>query len=36
MFRSRPEDEATRRIDGYNYVGEHPEKMLAWFRKYMG
>ncbi|OGM42803.1 hypothetical protein ABOM_008986 [Aspergillus bombycis] len=25
----------TRRFDGYNDFGEHPEKMLEWFNKYM-
>ncbi|MFC3613645.1 alpha/beta hydrolase family protein [Lutimaribacter marinistellae] len=25
----------TRRFDGYNYFGEHPEQMIAWFDKYM-
>ena len=25
----------TRRFDGYNYFGEHPEQMLEWFDKYM-
>ncbi|SCU82092.1 LAMI_0B08900g1_1 [Lachancea mirantina] len=25
----------TRRFDGYNYFGEHPEEMLAWYAKYM-
>ena len=25
----------TRRFDGYNYFGQHPEKMLDWFAKYM-
>ncbi|RAH50702.1 alpha/beta hydrolase [Aspergillus brunneoviolaceus CBS 621.78] len=25
----------TRRFDGYNYFGEHPERMLQWFNKYM-
>ncbi|PYI15630.1 alpha/beta-hydrolase [Aspergillus violaceofuscus CBS 115571] len=25
----------TRRFDGYNYFGEHPERMLGWFDKYM-
>lgn len=25
----------TRRFDGYNYFGEHPEEMLGWFKKYM-
>jgi hypothetical protein len=24
----------TRRFDGYNYFGQHPEKMLAWFATY--
>jgi hypothetical protein len=26
----------TRRFDGYNYFGENPDKMLAWYAKYMG
>lgn len=26
----------TRRFDGYNYFGEHPERMTAWFNKYLG
>jgi uncharacterized protein len=26
----------TRRFDGYNYFGEHPELMLEWFDKHMG
>ena len=26
----------TRRFDGYNYVGEHPEPMLDWFQTHMG
>lgn len=25
----------SRRFDGYNYFGEHPEKELKWFDKYM-
>jgi pimeloyl-ACP methyl ester carboxylesterase len=25
-----------RRFDGYNYFGQHPERMLEWFNKYMG
>lgn len=25
----------TRRFDGYNYFGEHPEPMIEWFDKYM-
>ena len=25
----------SRRFDGYNYFGNHPEKMIAWFDKYM-
>jgi len=25
----------TRRFDGYNYFGNHPEKMLAFFERYM-
>lgn len=25
----------TRRFDGYNYAGQHPELMLEWFDKYM-
>ncbi|KAL2818949.1 hypothetical protein BJX63DRAFT_48580 [Aspergillus granulosus] len=25
----------TRRFDGYNYFGEHPEQMLRWFKKYV-
>ncbi|GLP94741.1 alpha/beta hydrolase family protein [Paraferrimonas sedimenticola] len=25
----------TRRFDGYNYFGEHPEMMLEWFGKYL-
>lgn len=24
-----------RRFDGYNYFGEHPERMIGWFDKYM-
>lgn len=24
-----------RRFDGYNYFGQNPERMLAWFNKYM-
>jgi len=24
-----------RRFDEYNYFGQHPEKMLAWFSNYM-
>ncbi len=28
-------ERTTRRFDGYNYFGQHPEKMLAWFAKYM-
>lgn len=23
-----------RRFDGYNYFGEHPERLVAWFDKY--
>jgi len=26
----------TRRFDGYNYAGQHPELMLEWFAKYIG
>ncbi|MBY6144781.1 alpha/beta hydrolase [Mameliella alba] len=26
----------TRRFDGYNYFGQHPDRMLAWFDRYMG
>lgn len=26
----------TRRFDGYNYFGQHPERMLAWFNAYVG
>jgi len=26
----------TRRFDGYNYFGQHPEKILARFAKYTG
>lgn len=26
----------TRRFDGYNYFGNHPEKMLSFFARYMG
>ncbi|WOR15246.1 alpha/beta hydrolase [Hyphomonas sp. FCG-A18] len=26
----------SRRFDGYNYFGQNPERMLAWFGKYMG
>lgn len=29
-------DGTSRRFDGYNYFGTHPERMLAWFDKYMG
>ena len=25
----------TKRFDGYNYFGEHPEMMIEWFDKYM-
>lgn len=25
----------SRRFDGYNYFGQNPEKMIAWFDKYM-
>ncbi|KAL4872182.1 hypothetical protein BDV12DRAFT_193628 [Aspergillus spectabilis] len=25
----------TRRFDGYNYFGEHPERMLGWFKKFL-
>lgn len=25
----------TRRFDGYNYFGDHPEQMLEWYDKYM-
>jgi len=25
----------TRRFDGYNYFGQTPERMIAWFNKYM-
>lgn len=25
----------TRRFDGYNYFGEHPDRMLEWYAKYM-
>jgi pimeloyl-ACP methyl ester carboxylesterase len=28
-------DGTTRRWDGYTYFSRHPEKMLAWFEKYM-
>lgn len=28
--------ETTRRFDVYNYFGDHLEKMLEWFGKYMG
>jgi len=38
--RAKPGTEGQRRttprFDGYNYFGQHPEKMLAWFGKYMG
>jgi len=26
----------TRRFDGYNYFGQNPERMIAWFDKHMG
>jgi len=26
----------TRRFDGYNYFGQDPEKMMAWFAKCTG
>jgi hypothetical protein len=26
----------TRRFDGYNYFGEHPELMLEWFDTHVG
>ncbi len=25
----------SRRFDGYNYFGEHPERMIAWFDRFM-
>ena len=25
----------TRRFDGYNYYGENPERMIAWFDRFM-
>ena len=28
-------ENTTRRFDGYNYFGQHPEKMIAFFDKYM-
>jgi len=28
-------DDTSRRFDGYNYFGQTPERMLAWFGKYM-
>lgn len=28
-------DGTTRRFDGYNYFGDHPDKMLEWFNKYV-
>ncbi|MEM8572837.1 MAG: alpha/beta hydrolase [Pseudomonadota bacterium] len=28
-------DGTSRRFDGYNYFGEHPERMIGWFDKYM-
>ena len=26
----------TRRFDGYNYLGEHPDIMIDWFDEHMG
>ena len=26
----------TRRFDGYNYFGQNPERMIAWFDRFMG
>jgi hypothetical protein len=26
----------SRRFDGYNYLGEHPEPMIEWFNTFMG